>query len=94
MPATGATCPGITLQLLHAHPDLGSKVRDHRRRDVRLVIGKAAMLMPKRELDGKPSLPASSRSESNAKSSGVVTSIRQARSPTMPLHHAPPPFPP
>jgi hypothetical protein len=56
MPASAATRPGITIQRLHAHPDLGSKVRDRRRRHIRLVVGKAAVLAPKSELDREAEL--------------------------------------
>ena len=54
--AAAAASPGVTVQRFDIDPDLHRKVSDHRRRNVRLLVGKAAVLSPEGELDRKAEL--------------------------------------
>lgn len=56
VPAPAAARPGVAVQRIGAYADLGSKVDDRRRRDVRLLVGKAAVLAPERELGRRAEL--------------------------------------
>ncbi len=51
-----AARPGVTLQRVGAHPDLGCKMGDHGRGDLRLLSRKSTVLAPKRKLGGEAEL--------------------------------------
>jgi len=54
--APAAARPSVALQSVGAHADLGGKMGDHGRGDLRLLGGKAAVLTPKRKLGGEAEL--------------------------------------
>jgi hypothetical protein len=56
VPAPGAAGPVVAIEHVGADADLGGEPPDHRRSEVRLVVGKAAVLAPVGELRGQAEL--------------------------------------
>ena len=56
VPAPGAAGPVVAVERVGADADLGGQVPDHRRGEVGLVVGKAAVLAPVGELRGQAEL--------------------------------------
>ena len=56
MPATGAAHPIVAVEGVDPDADLRGQVPDHRRGEVRLVVGKPAVLAPVGELRGQAEL--------------------------------------
>ena len=77
-----AARPVVAVERVRTRPRSGRQVPDHRRRDLGLLVGKAAVLAPVGELDRKPSLPAPVRSASSASPRAPASSARPARPPT------------
>ena len=83
VPTPAAARPGVAIQRIHIDPDLACEMRDHCRSDVSLVVRKAPVLTPKRELDRKAELAGVNPAGSSAKSSGS----RDQRSPNSSADH-------